>query len=218
MMSRLFGILILALTSTSAVAEENIDWNGYVFATHDFRQEGISLSDRDAAGGGGLTVGFGDSGFYAGSSAVILDNQWGNNARLVGYAGYTLDAGDYIYDLAVEYERFVGGNELGIFQIQGSIARDFGLVYLETGADYAPDDGDVYLYSLVEVPFPTVPELTVLGQFGNQLRRDRANIWNWSAGLSYFIGDFELTGKYEDTTLNSREGRGAFIVSGAFYF
>jgi len=219
-------IAALMPCGTAFAQDSEPDWSvdGYVGLFTDYRDRGISLSDRDVTLAGSLAV-FHKSGFYGGVDAALIDDGRGGDQRTEFFAGYTIDAGDYIYDLSVELDGIHGDTSDYYSEFKASIARDFGLAFMRGGVAYAPegrwhtpDVDSLYGYADLEIPVPTIPELTLLTHVGYDVRDGRSNLWNWSVGLSAFIETFELSLTFEDSSLDHRIANGQFNLAAKFYF
>lgn len=220
------GLAVFATVNTvSAQDEGGIAVDGYVGVVSDFRDRGLSLSDKDPAVVASLGA-FSDSGFYGGVLGAYFDGSFGADSKLEFYAGYQIDKGDYIYDLSVELDSYHGdGNSRFFPEFKASVARDFGLAFIRTGAAYAPDgrwslpDQDsLYLFTDLEVPVPTMPELTIIGRMGHDFRQDRSNLWDWGVGLSAFVNQVEFSLMYESSSLDHRIGDDRIVFGARLYF
>jgi len=221
------ALMLAAATTTQSAAQDNdggISLDGYIGLASDFRDRGLSLSDKDPALMGSVGL-FSDSGFYGGVTAAIVDDGQGGDTKTEFYAGYQIDKGDYIYDLSFELDSFHGEGSRFYPEFKATMARDFGLAFIRGGASYAPDGrwsnpdiDSTYIFVDLDVPVPTLPELTVISRFGYDIRAGRSNLWDWGVGLSAFIDDVELSLMYEDSTLDQRIGNGAVILGAKFYF
>ncbi|WP_374763245.1 TorF family putative porin [Yunchengibacter salinarum] len=172
----------------------------------------------------------------------------------VGYrtdwAGHTLDFSvemDSYHQLdrpdpTVNRVQGAGGRSRFFPEIKASLSRDLGLFYVRLATAYAPsgrwsapDAGDSLFVGVdLEVPVPTRPSLTVIGKLGYDMisesrvgdrRISNPDRLNWGVGLSYFIGDAEITALYEDTDLSGPEplpesapGGGTIVLGLRYYF
>ncbi len=210
-------------------ADSAFSIEGYVGAVTDFRDRGLSLSDGDVAVMASVGA-FHESGFYFGLDAAKIDTANigpgnGGNFRTEFFAGYSLDRGDYVYDLSVEFDSIYGDTTQYYPEFKASISRDFGIAFTRVGAAYAPggrwnnpQNQSFYTYADLELPVPTLPALTVVSHVGRDFRSDVGNIWDWSVGLSLFVGDVELSLSYDDASLDQRAGNGEVIFGARFYF
>lgn len=224
MVSAIVPLIVLSGALHAQDDASPISIDGYIGAVTDYRDRGLSLSDRDMTAIGSLGL-FHENGFYIGVDAALIDDGFGGDARTQFYAGYSLDKGDYIYDFSFELDSIHGNGSQYYPEFKVSIARDFGLAFARAGTAYAPDgrwsapqSDSLYFFSDVEIPVPTMTALTVVTHLGHDFRSDAANLWDWSIGLSAFVGDVEFTANYEKSSLNQRIGRGRFIFGARLYF
>lgn len=216
-----------ALVSVPALGQSNssVSVDGYVGAVSDYRDRGISLSGFDVAGTASVGI-FHDSGAYVGiDGAAFTDGAASFDGRARLFAGYTIDRGDFIYDVSVELDSVYGGGSNFFPEIKATVSRDLGLAFTRVGFSAAPDGRwsnpsgeNYYVFADAEVPVPTLPALTVVTHVGHDMRTGGENLWNWSAGLSAFVGDIELAGRYEKSSLNERIGKGRFVFSLRYFF
>ncbi len=198
--------------------------DGYVGGATDYRDRGLSLSDADIAPMASIGV-FHDSGFYFGLDAAKIDTDRGGNFRTELFGGYSLDRGDYVYDFSVEVDTIYGDTSQYYPEFKASISRDFGIAFTRVGAAYAPggrwsnpQNQSFYTFADLELPVPTLPALTVVTHVGRDFRNDIGNLWDWSVGLSAFVGDIELSLSYDDSSLRARQGKGSVIFGMRYYF
>ncbi|MFC3052807.1 TorF family putative porin [Kordiimonas pumila] len=217
-------LLALPFGTATYAADNSFEIDGYVGVTSDYRDRGISMSDLDASVRGSISV-FHDSGFYGGVDAALIDDQMGGDTKTEFFAGYSMDQGDYIYDFSAELDGIHGNGSDYYPEFKASMARDFGLAFIRTGLAYAPegrwntpDVDSLYAYTDLEIPVPTFPELTIISRLGYDMRSDRSNLLDWSAGLSVFVDSFEVTLIYEDSSLDSEIAKGRFVFGTRFYF
>ncbi len=216
--------LVGASIGVEAQADNGLEFDGYVGIVSDFRDRGLSLSGKDPALMASLGV-FHDRGFYAGGVGAIIDDGRGGDAKAEFYAGYQWGDDSYTYDLSVELDTIHGNGSHYFPEIKGAIARDFGLAYVRAGASYAPDgrwftpDNDsFYAFSDLEIPVPTLPEVTAILRAGRDFRSGLADVWDWGAGVSVFVNNVEISLMYEDSGLDQREGKGTVTLGARFYF
>lgn len=218
----LFAVVVTLNASAQDSGGFSID--GYVGGTTDYRDRGLSLSDRDVAVVGSVGA-FHDSGFYFGLDAGTADTFNGGEARVEFFTGYSLDAGDYVYDFSFELDSIHGDSSQYYPEFKTSVSRDFGLAFVRAGASYAPDgrwnnpqNDSFYTFADLEIPVPTLPSLTVIGRVGHDFRGGIENLWDWSLGLSVFAGDAELSLSYQESSLNDRSAKGRVIFGARWYF
>jgi uncharacterized protein (TIGR02001 family) len=227
MKNGLFAVGIILVSASSAFAQgatSPFSLDGYVGLTSDMRDRGISLSDRDFTLNGSVGL-FHDSGFFGGIDFAKVDLVNGADVRTELFAGYSLDKGDYVYDFTVELDSNHGAGSQYYPEFKAAVSRDFGLAFTRIGAAYAPSGrwsnpgGDsIYTYGDIEIPVPTMSALTLLAHLGHDMRGGAENIWDWSVGVSAFVGDVEFTVAYEKSTIDQDIGSGRVIFGGRFYF
>lgn len=220
-------LIPLMVGSTATYAQDagsGFSIDGYIGGLTDYRDRGLSLTD------GGLAVvasigAFHDNGFYGGFDAAKINTFTGGNFRTELFAGYSLDRGDYVYDFSVELDTIYGDTSQYYPEFKATISRDFGIAFTRAGAAYAPggrwsnpQSQSFYTFADLEIPVPTLPSLTVIGHVGRDFRSDVRNLWDWSIGLSVFVGDVELSLSYDDSSLDQRPGNGSVIFGTRFYF
>jgi len=224
----LTGLLVSLMACGGAVygqsAESDFSIDGYIGGVTDYRDRGLSLTDGDIAVMASIGA-FHDNGFYVGLDTAKINTLNGGNFRTELFAGYSLDRGDYVYDFSVELDTIYGDTTQYYPEFKASISRDFGIAFTRAGAAYAPggrwsnpQSSSVYTFADLEVPVPTLPALTVIGRIGRDFRSDAVDLWDWSIGLSVFVGDVELSMSYEDSSLDQRAGNGSVIFGTRFYF
>lgn len=216
---------MVGASAANAQGEASWDFDGYVGAVYDYRDRGLKLSDGDVAAFGSVAA-FHETGFYVGLDAASIKDGFGNDARTEFYAGYSHDAGDYIYDFSVEAEGIHGKTSEFYPEIKVSMARDFGIAYIRGGVAYAPegrwntpDVDSFYNYLDLELPIPLASNLTLLTHIGHDFRNGKSNLWDWSVGVSAFVMEnLELSVSYESNSLDQRIGKDGFAISAKIYF
>lgn len=210
--------------SASVTAQDEWSIDGYVGGVSDYRDRGVSISDKDFAAVASLGA-FHESGFYLGVDAGTVDALIGADARTEFFAGYSIDAGDYVYDFSVELDSILGDNSQFYPEAKFSVSRDFGIAYTRLGAAFAPEgrwtnpqNDSFYLFANMEVPVPTLPSITVVSHVGRDMRGGLNDVWDWSVGLSAFVGDIEFTAGYENSSLRDRAANGRLLFGARLYF
>lgn len=195
-----------------------IEVSGYIGGVTDYRDRGLSLSDQDPTVVGSVAFTH-KSGFYAGTKAALIDDQFGRDVQAEFFAGYQYDAGDFVYDFSAELDSFFGDGENQYFpEFKASVSRDFGLIYVRSGFAYAPEGRwntpgvDSLYWSLdAEIPVPTASEFTIITRYGYDFRQGRRDVADWAVGLSAFISDVELSLMYEGAALDQEIGDDAIV-------
>ncbi len=213
------------LSAPAAVAGDSLSIDGFVGVTSDMRDRGISISDKDATLRGSI-YGFHDSGIYAGVDAALIDDGMGGDEKTEFFAGYSFDTdGGYTVDLSVELDGIHGITSEYYPEYKAALSRDFGLAFLRGGLSFSPEGrwntpgvDSWYAYSDIEIPLPVVSEITLITHMGYDLRDNRSNLFDWSAGFSIFMDEFEVTVMYEDSSLDDTRAKGRFVLGTRFYF
>lgn len=221
------SLLVAVLAGTSAVAaQDESSWSldGYFGGATDLRDRGLSLSDRDPVMYGSLGL-FHDNGFSAGVDLALISDRLGNDGRTEFFVGYSLDKGDYIYDFTVELDGIHGDDSNFYPEFRASVSRDFGLAFIRGGLAYAPDGrwstpdlDSFYTFADLEIPVPTLPDLTLVTHVGYDARSNASNLWDWSVGVSAFIKDFEISLTLEDSSLDDPISNTQLVLGAKIYF
>lgn len=192
---------------------------------YDFR--GISRSDKDFALQGGVDL-VHTSGLYLGVFASTINDARGHDVEFESHIGYGMSSGAYDLDFRLNWDSFHGnGDSSGFMELQGSVSRDYGLVYLTGGLSFTPADrefGDgssVYLFSEAEMPLPLpkLPPTSLALHVGYEDFEGGFNKWDWSAAIFTEVADFEVGLGYYDTDLdNFRRADARVIFSIRKYF
>jgi uncharacterized protein (TIGR02001 family) len=219
--------LLTAIASNSAFAqEEESDWSldGFVGVATDYRDRGLSVSDRDFTAHGSIGL-FHSSGFSGGMDLAGISDGLGSDVRTEFFAGYSMDNGDYVYDFSVELDVFHGDSSRYYPEFKAAISRDFGLAFIRGGIAFAPDGrwsspdlDSYYTFADLEIPVPTIPELTLMTHIGYDARDGASDLLDWSVGLSAFVQNFEVTLAFEDSSLDRSISNGQVVLGAKFYF
>lgn len=218
------GCSLAVVVPATAQDQSAFSLDGYIGVTTDYRDRGLSLSDRDIAAVSSIGA-FHDSGFYFGLDAGTVETFNGSDGRLEFFTGYSLDAGDFVYDFSAELDTFHGNGSQFYPEFKVSASRDFGLAFTRAGIAFAPEgrwitpsNDSFYTFADLEIPVPNMPSLTLISHVGHDFRGGVNDAWDWSVGLSAFVGDVELNVSYEDSSLDRREGSGRVIFGARLYF
>ena len=230
---------MIALASSAAFADDDggDDYDSLSELTvvaavqSDYRDRGLSLlGDEDFSTS--LYANYQhSSGFFASAFAASIGD-FGDSVQLDFVGGYGWKSGGFDLEVYAANRNYLGGGfELpngrdSFYDVGANVSRDFGLVFVRGGVNYAPDgrwsavNGDsLYFSTDIEVPFPTFTDLTIITHAGVDFLSANPDRFDWSAGLSYFLGPVELTGRY----VNAEEidGFGStdeFVFGLGFYF
>ncbi len=214
------GGVVSAISMTPAKAD-GFDVEGdFSFGTdHIFR--GISRSNGAPA----IQMTFDlvhEKGWYVGTFVSNFKDSFGHEIETEVYAGYTFTKGAYDFNFAVSYDSFHGGGDsTGYLELRGSIARDFGLLYLTGGFAISPDKREfgggrsVYVYSAADfpIPAPSLPPMSLGFQIGYEDFSGGFSKWDWSIGYYVDLAGLEWGIKYTDTNRNI-PGAGGSVMAG----
>lgn len=221
------ALLCPALAAPAAAADlpGGLSVSGTAAIVSDYRFRGVSLTDRDPAVQGSITVGH-KSGFYAGTWGSSIDggdlygpteiDLYAGWAGAIG-AGATLDA-------MVAYYAYPGGNDaLGAadyVEATAKISRGFGPVNAAAGAGYSWDQkalaGDnLYLFADLSAAIPKTP-FTLKAHVGhtNGALAPAGTYRDWSLGFDAKAGPLTLGVSYIDSDLpDEGAARRALLLS-----
>jgi len=213
----LLTVSTIALVPLSAHAATDIfdaEISANVGFVSEYSFRGIAQSDERPAVQGGFDIAH-SSGLYAGVWGSNVDFNDGDQASIEVdvYAGYSGSFNDVSYDVGVIYYSYPGADSsLDYDFVEGAVAvgYDFDVFSASASVNYSPeyfgDSGDaVYYAAAVDVPLPS--DFTLSGHVGYQSIDDNATFGvpdytDWSVGLGYTLGGFDLSLQYVDTDLN----------------
>lgn len=213
--------LSLVNFSTTAFAQDAVfTLEGDVTVKTDYDFRGISRSDKNFALQGGLDL-VHTSGLYLGVFASTIDDALGHDVEFETHIGYGMSSGAYDLDFRLNYDSFHGnGDSSGFVEMQGSVSRDYGLVYLTGGLSLTPDNREFgggssfYLFSEAEMPLPLpkLPPMSLAVHMGYEDFENSFSKWDWSAGIFAEVAEFELGLGYYDTNLDNFQGADARVI------
>ncbi|HYN45107.1 MAG TPA: TorF family putative porin, partial [Allosphingosinicella sp.] len=201
-----------AFATTPALAQEEageasgaFDISATATIVSDYRDRGVSLSDRDPAAQASVDVSIG--GFYAGVWVSSIARYSDSLVEADLYAGYAGETGPISYEVGALASLYPGGDGSGdIYEATGSLSYNIGPATARLKLFYAPDqenlDGD-NLYASVDARFalPGTP-VTLFAQFG----RERGSFYGRKHDLSFGAeatrGPFTASFGYFDTDLD----------------
>jgi uncharacterized protein (TIGR02001 family) len=216
----------LAFPATAAELPAGLSVTGSVGLVSDYRFRGISLSDRDPALQGGITLAH-DSGFYAGTwgSSIAGGDLYGPT-EIDLFGGWSGDvAPGTTFDGMVAYYSYPGGNDAAgpadYFETTAKLTHDFGPVEATAGASYswrqaALGDGDNgYVFADGAAAIPGTP-VTLKGHAGytdGALAPD-GDAFDWSFGAETDVGPLTFGVSYVDTDIDAlAEARSSVVFS-----
>lgn len=198
------------LTATpSAMAEDDgmFSFSANSTVVSEYRFRGISMSNRDLAIQGGLDVSH-KSGFYLGTWGSSLEPVAGSETELDIYGGYAGEVGELTYDvglLAYTYPGSEGTAYLeGYASISGALQKvdwTFGYAYAFSQDSLGNQDNS-YIYLDAGYPLGDTG-LALAGHLAYENGAFGDKKWDWSAGLSYPVGQFEAAVTYVDTNIET---------------
>lgn len=225
------GLCIASGTSAVVADDMKITVDGLLGVVTDYRENGVSLTGKDFAGLANVRFST-NNGLYADFFAVSMGDgelaDAGDDLMLDGRVGYNWDGDVYSYGLSASLQTYHGGLDGSRYfpEVQGSIARDFGIFYIKGSMEYAFDGrwytggNDAFYTALdLELPIPRMPDLTLVTHVGyDMISGDIENPWDWKVGLSAFYKDVELTLMYQDSSLNTDNASGTVVFGLKWYF
>lgn len=214
--------LALAVATTAPAARAG-DWGGLfpsIWLTSDYRYQGVSNSDRQAALQGNVHY-WRPDGLYAGVFASTVDfNDGSTSFELDSYAGknWDLDKGRTRLTAEVMHTAFPDNKTPGptydFVQFKVAARRQQGPVALMATTSYVPEGsyGAGYAWRLEgEAQYAVTPALTLKALAGRRLEETRSDRAYWGLGASLGIGgqplwrDYVLEVRYQDTDRGKRD-------------
>lgn len=205
------------ISASNALAQSELEIEGDVSFVSDYTHRGLSRSGGGVALQGSLYV-FSDNGFSAGVFASTLDNDFfGYDGEVELYVDYSGVMGAYDYKFSAGFDTFHGnGNSSGYGNFKASLARDFGLVYLNAGTSFAPSGREVgegssfynYVSADIPIPNPDGPSLSLGLHLGHESYEGPLNKLDWGVGLYLGVLDYEVALKYTGSNRNEMIGSG----------
>lgn len=216
--------------SVSAQAEENtssISVSANAGLVSDYRFRGLSLSNKNPAVQGGLTVETA-SGFYAGTwGSTIKESAGGAETEvdlIVGYAGEI--AGGLSTDVHLSYYLYPGDGAIDYLEGYASLSYALGALTPTVGVAYAPKQDNLrdeygakadnfYVYGGADLAVPGT-SATLIARLGYEtgvLDASEHGKWDWQLGGT--VDAFGLTFglSYMDTNVRVPTGSGKNLGS-----
>jgi uncharacterized protein (TIGR02001 family) len=226
------GVAAVLLMASAAAA--NAELSGTVTAVSDYDFRGVSLSAKDPALQGSIDYSM-DSGFYVGAWASNIDYGRGVDGDIevdlyAGFAGETetglgWDVGLvwYVYpgaDDIDDYPEIYFGLSYNVFEFKQWYTNDLS----------GSDENAFYTEANASFELPANFGLNVHGGYswGDAFDDVDSEYFDYSIGVAYTLGNFDLELKWVDTTLDrndaffssddvfNSEGRVIFAVSTTF--
>jgi len=213
---RILAALGLLVAATAANAEVSSTWT----LTNDYDFRGITQSAKDPAVQASLDFAT-DSGWYVGAWASNVD--FGEDADINYevdlYTGFSGGEEEGLgWDVGLVYYAYPDDSDANYPEIYGKISYNVFSGALFYSNDYVnSSENAMYVSGDVSVPLPSNFALTAhagysFGDFWDQ--GDGSDYIDWSVGVGYTVGNFELGLKWVDTTLE--EGDFAFSRDDVF--
>jgi uncharacterized protein (TIGR02001 family) len=222
------ALLSLAALSAPALAVDlpgGFSASGTAALVSDYRFRAVSLTDRDPAVQGSITLSHG-SGFYAGTWGSSIDggNLYGPT-EIDLYAGWAGEIGaGASLDTMIAYYSYPGGDDsfgaADYIETTAKLSRSFGPVTAAAGAGYSWDQkalaGDnLYLFADLSAAVPTTP-FTLKAHLGHTdgSLAPAGTYRDWSLGVDAKAGPLTLGISYVDSDLPDQgAARRALLLS-----
>lgn len=224
-----FFLVPYLILSSEARADEASAFSpdGTFTILSDYSYRGVSRAPGVIAGQLSLDLVRGE-GFFTGVFFSNVRDPLGHDVEAEFYAGYTVTLGAYDLTARISYDSFHGGGDsTGYLQLQGTLARDFGLAYLATGFAFTPANREfgtgrsAYWFSEAEfpLPFPNQPPMSIALKLGYENFSGGFDKWDWSLGFYLDQWNLEWGLVYHDTNLKNFPGAsGDLLFSVRKYF
>lgn len=224
------GVAAVLLLVSGAAAHAELSGTVGVVSDYDFR--GISLSAKDPALQGSIDWAA-ESGFYVGAWGSNIDYGQGVDGDIeidlyAGYAGET--EGGLGWDVGLVYYTYPGADDISDYpELYGALSYKWFEFKQWYSNDLAGSDEDGF-YSEANASFELPANFGLNLHLGYQYGDawDGSEFMDYSVGVGYTLGNFDLELKYVDTDLGrgdwafssddvfNTEGRAIFSVSTTF--
>ncbi len=201
-----------AFAADEPAAEEEasgpIDVEATVTMVSDYRFRGVSLSNKEIALQGGITVSH-ESGVYGGVWASTIAENTGSDVELDLLAGFS--GGESItYDIGAVYYVYPGISDLNYLETVGKVGTTIGPVELGAQVAYAPkqnnlgDDDNLYVATNASFGIPNTP-FTLSGSVGYEdgAFAPTGKKLDWTAGVSASFDALTIGALYADANRRS---------------
>lgn len=221
------GLAALVLTMSAAAAQAEV--TATVTATSDYDFRGITQTRNNPALQGSIDYAS-DSGFYLGGWASNVDFGGDENVEVDLYGGFS-GGETFPWDVGIIWYTYPQSNDLYDFaEIYASIGYKWvsGKVWYSNDFGGGPPGADAfYLEGNASIPLPADFGLDLHAGYSDGSYWDKDNYMDWSAGLTYSIGHFDLALKYVDGSdykpgnnayrdIGSSDARAIFSISTTF--
>lgn len=215
--------LILPASAYAADLGTGLSISGDAALVSDYRFRGLSLSGRDPALQGGLTVSH-ESGFYAGAwGSTIEDSNVTGDVEIdltAGWSGHL--AAQTTADVSVTYYHYPRGKawagDSDYAEAIAKLARQITAVEATAGVAYSWNQkaitGDsLYLFgdASADIPGTSLVLIAHVGRTSGSLAFND-NYVDWSAGLQSAFGPVTASASYVDSDLARELGGGSALV------
>lgn len=223
--------ILAALGLFAAAGAANAGVSSTWTLTNDYDFRGNSQSAKDPALQGSIDYAA-ENGFYVGA--------WGSNVdfgldepdyEVDVYAGFT-GGEDLVWDAGIVYYAYPQEGDFDYIEIYGSLAKDWfkGKLWYSNdfGGDSTPGDTAAW-YAEANATFPLPADFSILlhagystGDYWDDIYTD--DLIDYSVGVGYSVGNFNLALKYVDTDSDvevtsdafNNEGRVVFTIATTF--
>jgi uncharacterized protein (TIGR02001 family) len=225
----LAAVGLLGATTAASAGELSSSWT--LTSDYDFR--GVSQTSKDPAIQGSLDFAA-DNGWYIGAWASNVDFGPGDSIDIETnlYTGFTGGSEDGLsWDVGILYYLYPDDSDANYPEIYGSLSYGMFSGSLAYTNDWVnSNDSAFYAAADVSIPLPQnfTLDLHAGYSFGEYFSDLNTEYLDYSIGVGYSVGNFDLALKYVDTTLdrgdelfssadaNNTEGRVIFSISTTF--
>ncbi len=212
-----FGAIMMA--APAAKGQEARDWSlsGDLAAVSDYRYRGVSLTDREPAVQGELSLSAA-SGFYVyGWASSIVDI--GDDVELMGALGWAGEiGGGFSLDAGAGGYAYPGVDDAKYYEFYAVLSRPIGMLTASGEVAYSPeqtnlgDQDNVYAKAGLSAPLPfTEASANVgLGWEDGAFGDDKVD---WIAGVTLPLKPFELRVSYIGTNVDGLREAGDTVVA-----
>lgn len=210
-------------TISAAHAEEAKDWSlsGDLAVVSDYRYRGYSLTERDPAVQGELTLSAAN-GLYVYGWASSIHNA-GDDVELMGALGWAGDLpGAFTLDAGLGAYAYPGLDDSTLYEFYGILSHPLGMATITGELSYFPEQDNlggqdnIYAKASVEAPLP-VAKLSAFGGIGWEDGAYGDDKIDWSAGLKLPLDPLELRLSYVGTNVDGVHDAGDTILAEIHY-
>jgi uncharacterized protein (TIGR02001 family) len=224
------GLAAFVLLATASAA--NAELTGTVTAVSDYNWRGITQTGQDPALQGSIDWAL-DSGFYVGAWASNVDfgDCCDEDIEVDLYAGFS--GGDVVtWDVGFNYYWYPGADDLDFPEVYAGVGYEWFEAKLWYSSDFANYSEQAWYLegnAAYELPanFGLEAHLGYSTGDGIEAAYGQDNYFDWSVGVTYALGNFDLGLKYADGSdlktldgtpddIGSSEGVVIFSVSTTF--